>query len=574
MIASTSSSDTPNWTQLFFLSAIGSIATSIVVGFVLGINNNIFTLPIVGDLYDKPQFANDALIRSLRFYSAGPWILLSGAQKYIDAYWLYLILLLLSQLLAFLGFLACADLLGVRDTRQRLLLTALLCATPLLRGHSFAGDGGLFVNHFTHSEIANGLTLLLIYFLARGNLISAIAMNGLIFFDNAFVGVWCAGITLTIALVLLYQGSISLRKLVTGGLIGSIIAGIVSAPVVWDILQNPDFGKPVTFDYVAYLEEFWPYHFLFNEIGAVEKLDLFSLLILALASFSTLGSRGRLFLVATLGFAIIYTFGIVAPHLTHNPLILNLHLLRVGTALHLMAMLGALSLAVKWWHGENFIFANLFAPALIILLCIPIKMSSVQPFIVMILSSLIILASRSQDIYSKLSGWVPISRLHLRPVALALTLLGVVVVSSRNIISNFQATAWVNEWRSMATWARNNTDPTSAFLLPTWNFLGSPSGVKTPQENDAVLADGIFEFASDRMVWIDFRNGAAVLWSPSYYPLWHRRIAEVNALDTIESKIAYAKANGIHYVIEACESSRMSNTTYATARLCLYSAKP
>src|ERR1700760_1208386 len=100
----------PNWFQLILISAIGSLICFAIVGFVLGINNNLFTLPIVGDLSREPQFAHDSLIQSLRYYSSGPWILLSGAAKYVDAYSLYLILLLLSQLLAFLGFLACADL--------------------------------------------------------------------------------------------------------------------------------------------------------------------------------------------------------------------------------------------------------------------------------------------------------------------------------------------------------------------------------------------------------------------------------------------------------------------------------
>ncbi len=574
MIANALSSDAggPNWTELLMVSAFGSIACFIIVGFVLGINNNLFTLPIVGDLYNEPQFAQDALIQSLRFYSAGPWILLSGAGKYVEVYWLYLVLLLLSQLLAFAGFLACADLLGIRTLYQRLLFMALLCATPLLRGHSFAGDGGLFVNHFTHSEMANGLTLLLVYFLGRRKLITALVINGLIFFDNAFIGVWDAGITVCITLVLLAQHSISWRKLASEGLIGSVIAGIISVPVIQHILANPDFGKSVSFDYVRFLEEFWPYHFLFWDIGVVEKFNLLSLLVLAAVSFYTLGNKARIFLMATSGFAAVYALGIAAPYFTHSPLILNLHLLRVGTMLHLMAMLGSFSLATTWWQAEDPVLERVFAPILIVLLCTPIKMSSIQPFIVMCLASAIIVSSHFPAVQSTLWAWSSVRRVPLKPIAVALALFGFVVVSFRDIASNLQATAWVNEWRTVAAWVENNTPPTSIFLLPTWNFLGSPPSIKSSVEDQAVLNAGIFEYASHRSVWVDFRNGAAVLWSPSYYPLWHRRIAEVNALDSHDAKIAYAKANGIRYVVETCEASLLPNSIHRTARLCLYSA--
>jgi hypothetical protein len=577
MITSTPSSnvDDPNWLQILIVSALGSLALLAIIGFVLGINNNLFTLPIVADLYHEPQFSQDVFIQSLRFYSAGPWILLSGAGKYIDAYWLYLALIFLSQLLAFAGFLACADLLGIRTLNERLLLTAFLCATPLLRGHSFAGNGGLFVNHFTHSEIANGLTLLLIYFLVRRKLISALAINGLIFFNNAFIGVWDAGITIAVTLVLLLQHLISWRRVVSDGLVGVVIAGIISAPVIWYVLANPDFGKSVTFDYIAFLEEFWPYHFLFGDIGTVEKLDLLSLVVLGIASFLTLGSKARLFLIATVGFASIYVLGIVAPYFTHSPLVLNLHLLRVGTMLHLLAMLGALSLATEWWNTKDPIFPGFFAPILIILLCTPIKMSSIQPIISTTFASALIASSHYQDVRSKFSSWLFNRRSVLKPVALALVALGLLIVSSRNIIANAHATAWVDEWRALATWTGKNTSPDATILLPTWNFLGRPPRIESESvEDEAVLNAGIFEFVSHRSVWVDFRNGAAVLWAPSYYELWHRRIAEVNALDSHDAKIAYAKNNGIGYIVEACGAKGVAGTIYTTARLCLYSVSP
>ena len=53
--------DSANWRQIGGLSAIGSLAVLAIVGFVLGVNNNLFTLPIVADLYQEPQFAHGIL---------------------------------------------------------------------------------------------------------------------------------------------------------------------------------------------------------------------------------------------------------------------------------------------------------------------------------------------------------------------------------------------------------------------------------------------------------------------------------------------------------------------------------
>jgi hypothetical protein len=411
---------------------------------------------------------------------------------------------------------------------------------------------------------------LLVYFTARAKLIPAMALNGIIFFDNAFIGVWDAVITITITLGLLIRHSITWRRSILEALIGSIMAAMLAAPVIWYILANPDFGKPVAFDYVAFLEEFWPYHFLFKDIGLIEKLNLFSLLVLALASFYALGKRGQLFLLATACFAAIYALGIVVPYLTHSPLILNLHLLRVGTSLHLMALLGALVLATEWWYSEDSILGKIFAPVLVLTLCTPMKTSTLQPCIFALLASTLIAFSGHQALRSRLLSWVFIRRVPLRLAALALVLLGVVIVSWRSITANMQATAWVNEWRSLATWAGSNTPPTSVFLLPTWNFLGGPPSIKSAVEDEAVLNAGIFEYASHRAVWVDFRNGAAVLWSPSYYGEWHPRVAEVNALGSHDEKIAYANANGIGYVVETCDEKPVSAPIYRTARLCLY----
>ncbi len=243
-------------------AAVGALVSVAVKGFVFGIVNNIFHLPIVAALFDEPQFAHDAFIQSLRYFASGFWLLLRGAGRFVDAYWLFLSLHVLSRFVAFAGFLACADLLGVRRRSDRALFAAILCVTPLMQNTSLAGGGGLFMNYFTHSEIDNGLTLFVLYLLLRGRLAASLVLNGLVFFVNAFIGVWNIPMIVATTSAMLLQRTIGRRRVIVEGTAGIIAAGLVSTPVVWNVLRNPDFGKPLGFDYVAFLEGYFPYHFL------------------------------------------------------------------------------------------------------------------------------------------------------------------------------------------------------------------------------------------------------------------------------------------------------------------------
>ena len=90
-------------------------------------------------------------------------------------------------------------------------------------------------------------------------------------------------------------------------------------------------------------------------------------------------------------------------------------------------------------------------------------------------------------------------------------------------------------------------------------------------QDEAVLNSGIFETVAQRSVWIDFRRGAAVMWSPSYYEEWHRRVAEVNSLTSYEAEVAYAKRSGIGYIVEVCKADANRTPAFSTARLCVYS---
>jgi hypothetical protein len=561
-----------NWVTFSIVAAAGALASIFSTGYLVGARNDIYYLPIVDALYDDAQFGNDAFIQSLRYFSSGLWILLSGSAKHINIYWLLVCLNFLSRFISFAGFLACANLLGLKGRKEIVLLTMLLCATSLLRGQSLAGDGGLFINYFTHSEIANGLTLFLLFLVIRGWFVTALVVNGLVFFINAFIGAWDAVMIAAVALVMASNGEISWRELLLKGSIGTVLSALLAAPVLRNILVNPDFGTPLNFDYLTYLEEFWPYHFIFSDIELHEKFSLASMIALGIAAFIALGGKSRLFIVAIFAFMAVYAIGIIAPHVTHSALILNLHLLRVSTMLQLLVVLGPLALATKWWFSEDATYRLLFSPVLIVLLCTPVKMTTIQPAINASVALLVVVATFYPGIQTKIPQFLLDKRIRLNYVALALVAFGFLAVVINSATKNAHTEAWLAEWTEIGNWAKSNTSSDAKFLIPTWNFRGSTIHIKPGTEkDDATINSDIFETVAQRSVWMDFRNGAAVLWSPSYYQQWHQRIAEINSLPSFAAEDTYAKSNGIGYIVDVCRSDPTRSPVFATKRLCVYS---
>jgi hypothetical protein len=87
-------------------------------------------------------------------------------------------------------------------------------------------------------------------------------------------------------------------------------------------------------------------------------------------------------------------------------------------------------------------------------------------------------------------------------------------------------------WEEMISWIRSS-DLRGPFLLPM---------------DDNGHTD-YFQMQARRKIWVDFKQGAAVMWSPSFYYQWSTRYYEVAALHTPEEMVLYAKSHGIRYVL-------------------------
>jgi hypothetical protein len=58
-----------------------------------------------------------------------------------------------------------------------------------------------------------------------------------------------------------------------------------------------------------------------------------------------------------------------------------------------------------------------------------------------------------------------------------------------------------------------------------------------------------FQLRTKRPVWVDWKQGAAVMWEPSFYWQWMPRFEEVNSLRTKEEFASYATQKSIPYLV-------------------------
>jgi hypothetical protein len=549
--------------EVLVLAVIGAAGSLALSGFQFGIINNLFHLPIVAALYDEPQFANDTFIQALRHYSSGVWMLLEGSGHYVSPYWLFLTLDYLSRLLSFVALLCCGTLLGVATTRERVIFVVILSFSSLLHGYSYPGNGGLFVNYFTHSEIANGTILLTFYFAAKGRFAEALTLSGLTFFINAFMAIWTILPLGLIAASLLWRRELQIRSFLFRVGAGFILGGLFTLPVLGNIIRNPEVGASAGIDFRRFLLEYYPDHILFMIASPRHMIALATAAIYGFACLSLLGKRAATFQAALWGSVSLYAIGIVLPLFTSLPLILNFHLIRSSTVIQLLVALASASVATKWLCGYDRNRSKFFGPLLLLADC---TWRSLLP-----IGLVAIVAAEA----IRQCGWR--RTLFRLDYVVALALLFVVWprLAWQDVITNRAIAEQTSSWTAVGEWARTATRRDAIFLIPTKPL---PSDAR-PLTDDKISSKAtenseIFEFASHRRVWVDFRRGAVVMWMPSFYPTWWTRISEVLALNTLDDKIKYARQHNIDWVVDSCSADGDGQAAAAFRKdgLCIFSS--
>ncbi|WP_238296487.1 hypothetical protein, partial [Methylobacterium soli] len=432
--------------QLLVTAALGAGLSLIVTGHVSGFGNNLYHLGILAALWTEPQFTQDAYIQSLPHFASGFWWLLAGRVSGDAHQPLFLLLAYLSRCASFLGFLLCADLVGIRTLPQRVTFVLLLTFASTMRLLSPAGGGGLFLNVFTHSEIANGVTLILLAFAARGRLTAAFALNGAVFFLNAFMAVWNALPLGLIMIGLVRRREVASRIVLRRALLGLLPFSALAAPVVSLVLNNPTYGRPVPYDYTTFLYAFYPDHFLVGSISGPSLLFLLASVIIGALAAAQLP---RAFcLEALIGFGMVWAVGAVLPLLTHAAPILNLHLLRASGSIQLMVTLATVSLTTLWltrgarWGAWPW---GLVAAAALTTskLALPLLLAPLW-------------AARGRR-----AAPPRLERVRLDLLALPLLLASWLAIAVGNERANAAIRADIAKWRDLGTWARSRPAPRS-----------------------------------------------------------------------------------------------------------------
>ena len=551
----------PNfWAETFLVALFASAISVLRTGFVFGLTNNLYHLPIVAGLYNEPQYQDDGFIQSLRYFASGVWLVLSGAEKYFDNVpLLFFILFFLSRLVSFVGFLCCASLLGVTERRDKIVFSLILCFIAFLDGYSYAGSGGLFINYFTHSEMANGVALLAIYFAARGRFTAAAVAVGMAFFINAFFAVWLVPPLALIAICHLSQRKATIGEISSRVLIGLILCLPLALVVLYGFLANPEFGHPLEIDFASFLRQYFPGHFLIDSTSLGDLVGLSGVtLIGALALFWPRQAAPEL-RAAYLGAILVYLIGIVLPFVTGSPILLNLHLLRSSTVIHLLAALAIAALATNWLRRDE---EATFLPACLVVLFVTFDgLAGLGLVIAVLIFVLRTSASGPAPSYQRTMGYLVLATVVLVACPLA--------IRSGINFSRICNEA-VSEWADLGKWARINTPSTATFLTPRRPEFEGRAEVSIADM--ALDRAGVFEYVSRRRVWVDFKRGGSSMLTPSYYHTWRSRLTDVEGLNSLAERMAYASRNGIGYVIDICQSPEAGNgALYRTNRLCLFS---
>lgn len=132
-------------------------------------------------------------------------------------------------------------------------------------------------------------------------------------------------------------------------------------------------------------------------------------------------------------------------------------------------------------------------------------------------------------------------------------------VAQRLLVSN-EPTQAQRSWSQLVQWVTTHR-PSGVFLLP-YPLVGH----SLPPPDLALMAQV--------PVWVDWKQGAAVMWSPDYYRTWKRRMTDWEQLNSREEALEYACQMGIENVVVRHNETNLleeeailySNDVYAIAR--------
>lgn len=549
------------------LSLLALVTTISVLrtGFLFGISNNVFHVPLVLGWAQWPAFAGDAFYGSLGKFTSVVWPLLGLIANESQVGWLFLAGHFLSRLLSVLAI-AWWLRAGAQATPAGTALALLACAlSPWLVGASAVGGHGLWISYFTHSELTWGPLMAALVAALGGHWVLAAALAGVVFSLNAFIGVWA--LLMLGAVFLLADGGRQWRLLPRVALAFLLLA---SPALVW--IARTVGGDTVNFSYIEYIRAYYPGHFLIEAAGRRElAIAGLSLGMGGLAAWLTPQPR---FWWSVLGAcALVFGVGAFLPYLLDHRLVFNLHLLRVdGVAQWLSVVLALSVLSVRLFGVRDDAVRLLSLLGLLSLLT-----SSREPLGLVVAVASLLAVVGLERWPAHLPGLLAAHRLAAaRGMALLVLAVGVwrvewtwlngflgaaLAMAVLGWSPGRSPAAWL--WASLPVvlltlaprvgqglaWRLEDAHPAELTELTTWVRQQGVTGPVLMALSDRDERLDHFQLLSRQPVWVDWKQGAAVMWAPGFHAQWSQRYREVSALTSPPELARYAGANGLRWFL-------------------------
>jgi hypothetical protein len=568
------------------LSVAFALISLTLTGFKYGVGNNIFHVPYVLRLSETKEFSGDAFYASLSNFTSIVWPILRTICNESNVREVFKWADFVSRASAFAGLLFLFRSFDLRTMPSMTLCLALAALSPWLQGNSAVGEHGMFINYFTQSEATWGFVFLSISLLALDKLPWSFAMTGIAFAINAFVGIWLLGAS-SLAIIATKR-SIGLKTIV-----GSVAAFLLfAAPVAIWIATAVDAPSLVPkFSYIHYIRQYYPNHFLIEaatSLGLTRFALLFAIGLLA----ALFAPNRRFWLAIQAALALVFLIGIPLPYILDNRFVFNLHLLRSAGLEQAVAI--ALSIAA----GARFIFVlrdyRSQTLGLVIAFSLILMGQGVVGLLIVFLALFIVLAQMEENRGTSVNRGLVLIRRHvgawtgvcvslfvfgllrqvmqqhfaasqLASLAVVAIAFAVMLLRYASVVVRRMTLALVFLFFASAIAARSIIwpvqDPASGRFDSTHenrSWLRFTDEIRVGDIHGVFLVpvgdefEG-FQLQARKLVWVGWKQGAAVMWSPSFYRQWMPRYAEVSELKTPENFVNYAKKNGIHNLVVKTE---------------------
>jgi len=574
------------------LPLIFGYLSTLLTGYSFGISNNVYHIPYVLNLENAPEFKDDAYYATLKNMTSVIWPIIRAFSDESNIERVFYIAFIISRVMAYVGIIYLLRKLNVHALSSIIIALIVVTLSQLINDSSIIGDHGMFADYFSHSEVTWLFVFLSFGFLSLEKVAPAYAVAGIAFSINAFVGIWLLFIN-TFALIFL-------RKPVSLATIARSVAGfaLFALPVIlWIYFAVSGGEETVHFKYIDYIREYNPQHFLIESSGWNSLIKYILVVISGLLAARHLPNI-RFWVLVQLGALMIIIIGIPLPYIIDNRFVFNLHLIRsAGVGQAIATILIIISGVKIYLDKSDKVKSSLGVIIMLSMLLFDIKV--VNMFVVMISMAVSnlwienIKGLKADSYYRKASGYrnnlVVICGLLFATALLlsfiqepftvqqklkcifiviiivlilldyytnigkakyvtilfivyAITLTMITVNHKKELQAGIDELPQNRSWNELVTWVKKSNLHGPFLLL-----------------NDDHDHTDYFQLQARKQVWVDWKQGAAVMWSPSFYEQWSNRITEVSAIHAPDEYIKYAHEHSIHYIVLKSSDSVSAN---------------